>query len=566
MENTKFENETFEEMLEQNLNTNETTKGKIVKGTIIRVDNSDVFIDLGLKSEGIIPLSDFQNKEGEIDLEIGKEVEVLIETSNGTSLPRASKKKADYLKERKKLEEIFKQDGNITFRVLKKVKGGLICDIGNESEITAFLPNSQIDTKKVQNPESLIGETLTGQIIQWNNRSIVISRRKLLEEELEKRRKETLSNLREGDIVEGTVENIIEKGVFVDIGGVTGFVPVSELSWGRVRHPAEMLSQGQEVKVKVKKIEGEGERITLSIKETQPDPWTTAKEKYVPGKKLTGKVTSVTDFGVFVELEPGIEGLVHISELSWTKNFRHPKEIAKTDAIMEVVVLDVNTEERKISLSAKRIEPSPWEQFAQNVSTGTKINGVIKNINEYGVFVEVDEGVVGLVKPENLSWKGRVDPKEFFDKSKIGSEIEVAVLNIDPENRKVSLGIKQLTQDPWEQIRKNLKPRESRIKGIVKEIKPNGIIINVDEEIEGFIPSSEIHRTGSPASESHNPGDEVEALVIGFDRRKRQVTLSIKRLQEKLERERVSEFISSQKEPSTKLGDLLGEQLKSLKN
>lgn len=567
MEDTNFENESFAQMLDQSMALNETSKGEIITGTVIRVDEKDVFIDLGLKSEGIIPIDDFINKEGDPDVEIGREVEVLVETSNGSGPPKVSKKKADYLKERKKIEDLYDKGETLVTTVLRRVKGGLICDIGADVEITAFLPNSQIDTRKVENPEKLIGKQLEAKIIQLDHKSIVISRRQLIEEINEERKKETLSTLEEGDIITGTVENIINQGVFVDIGGVTGFIPISELSWGKIKHPSDVLSRDDEVEVKVIKIEQEGERITLSVKETLQDPWEHAVERYTPGARFTGRAVSTTDFGVFVELEPGIEGLVHISELSWTKNFSHPKEIVKVDSPLDVVVMDVNPEERKISLSVRQIEPSPWEIFKDDHATGTRLKGIIKNINEYGIFVEVAEGLVGLVKPDNISWKGRVEPTDYLDTSHIGEEIEVVLLNVDPREQKIALGIKQLSADPWKQAVQKYKPGETTLTGTVKEVKNSFVIVQLENDIEGFMKLSETEGSpGAEQSQGFNVGDEITALVTGFDKKKRQVNLSQRRLNKKLERESVSDFISSQGESSVKLGDLLGEELKSIDN
>lgn len=567
MEDTNFENESFAQLLDQSMALNETSKGEIITGTVIRVDEKDVFIDLGLKSEGIIPIDDFINKEGDPDVEIGREVEVLVETSNGSGPPKVSKKKADYLKERKKIEDLYEKGETLVTTVLRRVKGGLICDIGADVEITAFLPNSQIDTRKVENPEKLIGKQLEAKIIQLDHKSIVISRRQLIEEINEERKKETLSTLEEGDIITGTVENIINQGVFVDIGGVTGFIPISELSWGKIKHPSDVLSRDNEVEVKVIKIEQEGERITLSVKETLQDPWEHAVERYTPGARFTGRAVSTTDFGVFVELEPGIEGLVHISELSWTKNFSHPKEIVKVDSPLDVVIMDVNPEERKISLSVRQIEPSPWEIFKDDHATGTRLKGIIKNINEYGIFVEVAEGLVGLVKPDNISWKGRVEPTDYLDTSHIGEEIEVVLLNVDPGEQKIALGIKQLSADPWKQAVQKYKPGETTVTGTVKEVKNSFVIVQLENDIEGFMKLSETEGSpGAEQSQGFSVGDEITTLVTGFDKKKRQVNLSQRRLNKKLERESVSDFISSQGESSVKLGDLLGEELKSIDN
>lgn len=567
MQDTNPNNETFAQMLDESMGINETSRGEVITGTVIRVDDNDVFIDLGLKAEGILPLEEFLNKQGEPEIEVGSEVEVLIETSNGSGPPKVSKRKADYLKERKKIEEIYKTGEPASFRVLRRVKGGLICDIGEDVEVTAFLPNSQIDLRKIENPEEMVGDSLEAKVIQLDHKSIVISRRQLLEEERESQKRETMSTLAEGDTITGVVENIISQGVFVEIGGVTGFIPISELSWGKIKHPSEVLKIGEETEVRVLKIEQESERVTLSVKETKPDPWQHAFERYTPGARFTGKAVSTTDFGVFVELEPGIEGLVHISELSWTKQFRHPREVIKVDSQIDVVVMEVNPDERKLSLSVRQIEPSPWEIFEQTNPPGTTVKGIVKNINEYGIFVEVEESIVGLVKPDNLVWQKRVEPADFMDKSEIGKEIDVVVLNVDTRNRKIALGIKQLTKDPWKNAKNSFKAGESTVTGRIKEVKPGGIIIGLENDLEGFMKISDADTESSEGvSGQLKVGDEITGLVTGFDNRKRQISISQRRLNRKLERETVSNFISSQGESTVKLGDLLGDQLKSIDN
>ena len=440
----------------------------------------------------------------------------------------------------------------------------MIADIGDKIEIRAFIPGSQIDISHRQDLDSLIGETIEARIIKLSGNDIVLSRRVYLEEEREVLKKETLSRIEVGKEMPGKVVNIINQGVFVDLGGIEGFIPVSELSWGRVGHPGDVLSRDQEIKTKVLRIE-EGNKITLSLKDTTPDPWASVKERYKPGTLIKGKAVSITDFGVFVELEPGIEGLVHISEITWTKKFRHPKEIIQAGSAVEAVVLDVDSENRRISLSLKQIEPSPWQLFKEKNPPNSRVKGVIKNVTDKGLFVEVEENIVGLVRPDNISWKGRVNPEESFER---GKEIEVVVLNVDDRNQRIGLGLKQLSADPWEEVQKKYRAGQSSATGKVKEVKDSGIVVELEEGIEGYIKANELsqERGQREITKSFSVGDEITAQVTGFDKKKRQVFLSKRKYDEWQDKERVSNFISSQGEPTVKLGDVLKEKLKQMNN
>ncbi|MGI9553364.1 MAG: S1 RNA-binding domain-containing protein [Thermodesulfobacteriota bacterium] len=562
--NTQQQKEkSFEELLDENLDIKEDEeKAKLVKGIIVRVDKDVVFVDFGFKSEGIIPIEEFKEKSTDIDIEIGSEVEVVLEKSN-SGIPKVSKKKADLFKEKDYIDCSFKENKPIAATPTSKIKGGYLCDIGEKVHIKAFLPHSQVNLHP--DSEDIIGQQIQARIIQNDSNGLVISRRILLEEEREIKKKETLSRLSEGEVLSGVVVNIIDKGVFIDLSGVTGYLPIGEISWGRIKHPSEIISDKQNLELKILKIENEGERITLSLKHMTEDPWEKIEEKYKKGDRISGKVVSTKEFGVFVELEPGVEGLVHVSELSWTKNFRHPKEIVEADSPVEVIIIDTKKDEKKLSLSLRQIEPSPWQVFRDSNKIGSVITGKIKNINEHGLFVEVAEDLVGLVRPENISWQGKVNPPDFYNKEQIGQDIDVSLLHIDTKNQKIALGIKQLSDDPWEVARKKYKQGETTLNGKIKDIKPFGIIVELENEIEGFYKNSELGITDSER-EKYKIGLELTGLVTGFEKNKRQVNLSIKRLEEKHERDRVSEFISSQGESSSKLGDILGEKLKSLDN
>jgi small subunit ribosomal protein S1 len=554
------EEKDFAELLEETLSVPD--KGKVFKGRVVRIDGEDVFIDFGYKSEGIVPIGEFYGKNGKPEIRIGDEIDVMLEKwVDKEGIPKLSKRRADHIKESERLQRIQEVGGLVNARIIEKVKGGLIADIGEVTEVRAFIPASQIDLRPQNNLDRFIGKNLEAKITKLSNEGIVLSRRAHLEEQREIQRKRLLSSLSEGKIVSGRVVKIIDQGTFVDLDGVEGFVPISELSWGRVKHPSDIVSVGDEVKAMVLRIEGDS-RISLSLKQTKPDPWTLVERKYKPGMKLRGKVVSITDFGVFVELEPGVEGLVHVSEITWTKRFRHPKEVVHIGSRVEAVVLEVDAERKRIALSLRRIERSPWEIFKEQNPEGTRIRGKVKNITDKGVFVEVDEDLVGIVRPQDVSWKGRVNPRESFN---VGDEIEVVVLNVDERNQRISLGVKQLTRDPWEEALERYRPGETVLTGKVIHIKEGGVVLELENGVEGFIRGSDLGQEGiKDTSKAFKLGEEVTAQVIGFDKKKRQVNLSKKRYEEWLERERVSSFLSSQGEASVKLGDLLGEKLRSL--
>ncbi|MER3447552.1 MAG: 30S ribosomal protein S1 [Candidatus Dadabacteria bacterium] len=554
------EEKNFSELLEETMRVPD--RGQIFKGKVVRVDEEDVFIDFGFKSEGIVPIREFYVKTGESKVNVGDEVEVVLEKWTGKEgIPTLSKKRADLIKEFERLERIYESGKLVIAKPIEKVKGGLIADVGEKIEIRAFLPASQIDIRPHTKLDQFIGKTLEVKIIKLSNEGIVLSRRNYLEEQREILRASVLSTLKEGKTVSGRIVKIINQGASVDLGGVEGFIPISELSWGRIKQPGDVVSVNEEVRVKVLKIEENG-KISLSLKQTRPDPWTSVEKRYKPGAKVRGKVVSATDFGVFVEIEPGVEGLVHISEITWTKRFRHPKEIVNVGSRVEAVVLEVDVDKRRMALSLRRIERSPWEIFKEKNAPGTRVKGRIKNITDRGIFVEVEGDLVGLIRPSDVSWKNNVNLKEGF---RTGDEIEVVVLSVDEKNQRIGLGIKQLTKDPWEDILERYKPHETILSGKVKDIKDRGIVLELEGGIEGFIRASEFsHEKIMDLSKFVKIGDEVTAQVIGFEREKRRVNLSKKQYDEWTEKQRVSNFLSSQGEGSIKLGDVLGDKLKSL--
>jgi len=549
----------FSELLNESLDIPDT--GKKVKGTVIRVESEEVFIDFGFKSEGVVPREEFNIINGGPDVQVGDQVDVVLENLKSQyGVPLLSKKKAEIQEEFRIVNEKFSNKEKINAQILQDVKGGFIVNIGDKTEIRAFLPGSQVDTRPVRDFKKLIGQTVEARIINMTDKGIVISRRVLLEEAREKRIEELMSTLKIGDTISGKISNTINSGAFVDLGGIEGFIPFSEISWGRIRNPNEVLTIGNEISTKVINI-SEGPKITLSLKQTTSDPWQEVKQKYQSGTKIKGSVVSVKDFGVFVELEPGIEALIHSSEMTWTKRFRHPKEIVNAGSIVEAIVLEVDTEKKRIGLSLRQIEPSPWETFKDSNPSGKRVKGTIKNITNNGLFVEVSEGLVGLVRPDQISWQGKEDPNESF---KTGDQIEVSVINVDVKNQRVALGIKQLTTDPWIEVNNNYKVRESSITGKVSKLNDFGITLELENNIEGFIRNSEFAKTGSrDLIKQVKIGDEITSLVMGFDKRKRQINLSKKAYENFQEKAQVSSFNSSQGNSNVTFGDLFAKEFTS---
>lgn len=550
----------FSEFLERSMNVPD--RGQIFKGRVVRIDKDDVFIDFGFKSEGVAPINEFWGKNGEPEVSIGDEVDVILEKwAEDSGLPKLSKKRADIMREHERIEQIYQNEKLIRGNIREKVNGGLIVDIGEKIELKAFLPASQIDLRPQHNLDKFIGKNIEAKIVKITERGIVLSIRTHLEEQREVKRKKALSTLEEGKIVSGRVIKILDQGAFIDLDGVEGFLPISEISWGRVRHPSDVINLDETIKVKVIKIESDA-RIALGLKQTKPDPWTLVERKYKPGSKIRGKVVSIVDFGIFVELEPGVEGLVHTSEISWVKRFRHPNEVVNIGRRVETMVIEVDLEKKRIALSLKQIDPSPWEIFKEQFPPGSRINGKVQNVNEKGVFVEVGEDLVGLVRPTEISWQGRVDPKGFFSEDQA---IEVVVLNVDEKKQKIGLGIKQLNTDPWEEALEKYKPGETALTGKVVSIKDRGIVVELENEIEGYIRANEFDPgTSKDLNSFVKIGDIITAQVTGFNRRHKQVNLSNKKYEEQLERERIARFLSAQGEPSVKLGELLEKKLKSI--
>lgn len=545
----EFGEESFRELFENSPQGN-LAVGDVVEGTVIQVNPDSVVVDVGYKSEGVIPLSEFAVDGKPVDIKVDDKIDVLFERAeNESGLIGLSKEKAD----RQKVWNSLEEDAVIEGKIVSRIKGGLSVDIG----VNAFLPGSQVDLRPVRNLDKLIDETFEFKIIKLNKRrgNIVLSRRVLLENERESQRADTLKTLEEGQVVEGVVKNLTDYGAFIDLGGIDGLLHITDMSWGRVTHPSDILAVGDTINVKVLKFDREKERVSLGLKQTAPDPWLSVADKYPAGGKVSGKVVSLTDYGAFVELEEGVEGLIHVSEMSWTKRIKHPNKLLSIGDEVEIVVLAMDTENRRISLGLKQVEPNPWDQIGEKIPVGTVIEGQVKNITDFGIFVGVDEGIDGLVHISDLSWTKRIKhPSELYKK---GDLVKAVVLNIDTENERFSLGVKQLTQDPWQVIPEQYAPG-TIIRGKVTSVTEFGIFLEVEEGVEGLIHVSEIskEKVESP-KDFASVGDELEAVVLHVDTQEHKIALSIKHMSERKEKAEVEEYMGAQKKATSSLGDLL---------
>jgi len=524
--------------------------GDVVSGTIVQVNDDSVVVDVGYKSEGVIPLAEFKDENGKVNVNVGDVVDVLFERrENESGLIGLSKEKAD----RQKIWGSLEEGAVVEGKIVGRIKGGLTVDIG----INAFLPGSQVDLRPVRNLEKLLGATFDFKIIKLNKRrgNIVLSRRVLLEEKRESLRSDTLETLAEGQVIEGVVKNLTDYGCFIDLGGIDGLLHITDMSWGRVNHPSDVLNVGDKINVKILKYDRERERVSLGLKQITPDPWLEVESKYPVGAKVQGKVVSLTDYGAFVELEDGVEGLIHVSEMSWTKRIKHPNKLLTVGDEVETVVLALDIPNRRISLGLKQVEANPWEVIGEKFPVGTIIEGQVKNITDFGVFVGVDEGIDGLIHISDLSWTKRIKhPSEIFKK---GDTVKSVVLNIDRENERFSLGLKQLTPDPWESIPVKYAPG-TIVRGKATSVTDFGVFLEIEEGIEGLIHVSELsqEKVESP-KDFAKVGDELEAAVLNVDSVDRKIALSVKQLTHHKEKAVVQEFLGAQKQATSNLGTLL---------
>lgn len=538
----------FSELFESSMK--ELNVGDVVEGTVLQIVGDSVIVDVGYKSEGMIPISEFMDESGQINVKVGDRIDVLFERSeNENGLIGLSKEKADRQKVWNNLEEGAVVEG----RIAARIKGGLSVDIG----VNAFLPGSQVDLRPVRNLDKMLGETFQFKIIKLNKRrgNIVLSRRVLLEDQRESLRKDTLGTLAEGQELDGVVKNLTDYGAFIDLGGIDGLLHITDMSWGRVAHPSDVLAVGDKIRVKVLKFDREKERVSLGLKQMTPDPWLSVAERFPTDTRVTGKVVSLTDYGAFIELEEGVEGLIHVSEMSWTKRVKHPSKMLNIGDEVESVVLAVDVANRRISLGLKQVERNPWEVIGEKFPIGTIIEGQVKNITDFGIFVGVDDGIDGLVHISDLSWTKRIKhPSELFKK---GDVVRAVVLNIDQDNERFSLGIKQLASDPWQTILERYAPG-TVIRGNVTSVTDFGIFLEVEEGIEGLIHVSEIskEKVESP-KDFAKVGDTLDAVVLNVDTEEKKIALSIKHVADRREKAEVDAFLGAQKSATSNFGDIL---------
>jgi small subunit ribosomal protein S1 len=541
----------FQEILDSTIK--DLKEGEIVQGEIIQVTQDHVIVDVGYKSEGRIPIAQFKDREGSVTVKVGDSVQVYLEQwedDDGEIV--LSKDKADQLRVWEEINKVIEKDGVIEGKVNALIKGGLAVDIG----VQAFLPGSQVDLHPVRDLSVLIGKIFKFKVLKFNKKrgNIVLSRRALLEKEREKLRKETISTLKEGDIIEGMVKNITDYGIFVDLGGIDGLLHITDISWGRVTNPSELFKVGERIKVKVINFDRENERVSLGYKQIRPDPWTKAEEKYPVGARIKGRIVNITNYGAFIELEEGIEGLIHISEMSWIKKMKHPSQLLSIGDVVEAMVLDLDVQRKRISLSLKQLELNPWVIMEEKYPPGTVIEGKVKNVTDFGIFIGFDEGIDGLVHISDISWTQKIKhPSELYKK---GQEVRAVVLSIDKENERFSLGIKQLEKDPWEGITDRFQ-KGQQVTGTVTNVTSFGVFLELGEGIEGLVHVSEL---GDIKVQNVKSGEALSAVVTNIDRKGRKMSLSIKEIKDMAEKEDVAAFMEGQEKGDSSLAAQLKEQ------
>jgi len=515
--NETQKNTEFARLFEESAKKITLKEGEIIKGKIVRSSRDFVVVDIGFKSEGRITIDQFKTPTGELNAVPGTEIDVFLETledENGMLI--LSKERADSMRTWDHLEETAEKDGIVEGVVISKVKGGLAVDIG----VRAFLPGSQVDFRPAKSLDKYVGKAYKFKIIKLNKRrgNVVLSRKVLLEKERETLKEETLTNLQEGQVFNGVVKNVTDYGVFVDLGGIDGLLHVTDMSWGRVGHPSELFDVGDEIRVVILKFDSQTQKVSLGLKQLTPDPWGNVEDNFPVGSRVRGKVTNITDFGAFIEIGDGVEGLVHISEMSWTKKVKHPSKIVSVGDVIDAIILDIDRDNKRISLGLKQIEPNPWENLEKKYPIGSKIKGQVKNIADFGVFVDVGGEIDGLIHISDLSWVQNFGhPSEAITK---GDEVEAVVLHVDAENERFSLGVKQLTDDPWASIMSNY-TEGTQAKGTVSQINTAGAVVKLEEGVEGLIPIKEY-------PETLKVGDEVNVVVKKTMMRERRFALGLK--------------------------------------
>lgn len=515
----------FKALFEQSLN--QLQYGDIARGKVVQVKDDRVMVDVGWKTEGYIPATELKDAQGNMNISVGDEIDVFIDKRDSEGSLVLSKDKASKLKIWEDIKNACENNILIEGVVVEKVKGGLSVDIG----ITAFLPGSQIDVRPVKDLDKFVGQTMDFNVLKYDRKrnNVVLSRRSIVALEREAEKKDILKSIQEGNVVEGVIKNITDYGVFIDLGGIDGLLHVTDISWGRIAKPSENFRKGEKIQTKVLSFDAEKERVSLGLKQLMDNPWEKITERYPVGSVVEGKVVNLTDYGVFVELESGVEGLVHISEMYWTREIKHPSKVLSMGETIKVMVLEVNPETKRVSLSLKQTTPNPWEKLKEKYPVGTIVKGVVRNITNFGVFLGIEEKIDGLIHVSDISWKHRVThPSEFFKK---GQEVEAVVLNVDVENEKFSLGIKQIEKNPWDDLSQRY-ALGSTVTGKITNFTDFGIFMEIEEGIEGLVHISEIsQKRVKTSSELYSIGDTVSAVVKSIDPKSKKIRLSIKELE-----------------------------------
>ncbi|HEX7417306.1 MAG TPA: 30S ribosomal protein S1 [Steroidobacteraceae bacterium] len=553
--------ESFAQLFEQSLANQRIRPGMILTGLVVDVSDDVVIVNVGLKSEAVIPIDQFKNERGEVEVKAGDEVEVALDSvEDGTGETRLSREKAKRARTWTRLEKAFTDAAIVTGVITGRVKGGFTVEIEN---VRAFLPGSLVDVRPVRDTSYLEGKPLEFKVIKLDQKrnNVVVSRRAVVEQEFSAERSALMENLQEGAVVKGTVKNLTDYGAFVDLGGIDGLLHITDMAWKRVKHPSEVVKVGDEIDVRILKFDRERSRVSLGLKQLGADPWENIARRYPPNTRVFGKVTNIADYGAFVEIEDGVEGLVHVSEMDWTNKNVNPAKVVHTGQEVEVMVLDVDEERRRISLGLKQCKANPWKEFAENFNRGDKVAGQIKSITDFGIFIGLAGNIDGLVHLSDISWD--VPGEEAVRNYQKGQQVEAMVLSIDPERERISLGVKQLAKDPFSGwIAEN--PKGSIVNGTVKDVDARGATIDLGNGIEGQLRASELTRDRvEDARMLLKVGDPVEAKFTGVDRKTRTISLSIKAKEIHDEAEAVQNYRSEQSPSGTSLGDLLKEQIGS---
>jgi small subunit ribosomal protein S1 len=553
--------ESFSELFEQSLASQRIRPGQILTGLVVDVTDDNVIVNVGLKSEAVIDINQFKNERGELEVKPGEQIEVALDAvEDGTGETRLSREKAKRARTWTRLEEAFNAGQIVSGVISGRVKGGFTVDIDN---VRAFLPGSLVDVRPVRDTTYLEGKPLEFKVIKLDQKrnNVVVSRRAVVEQEFSAERSALMDNLQEGAVVRGTVKNLTDYGAFVDLGGIDGLLHITDMAWKRVKHPSEVVKVGDEIDVRILKFDRERSRVSLGLKQLGADPWENIARRYPPNTRVFGKVTNIADYGAFVEIEDGVEGLVHVSEMDWTNKNVNPAKIVHTGQEVEVMVLDVDEERRRISLGLKQCKANPWKEFAENYNRGDRVSGQIKSITDFGIFIGLPGNIDGLVHLSDISWD--LPGEEAVRNYQKGQQVEAMVLSIDPERERISLGIKQLARDPFSAyITDN--PKGSIVRGVVKEVDARGAIVDLGNGIEGQLRASELGRDRvEDARQMVKVGDEIEAKFIGVDRKTRSITLSVKAKEVHEEAEAVQNYRSEMPSSGTSLGDLLKEQINS---